>query len=37
MVTQFTTKDEETGMVLTRGQFTQMLFPDQDSKSEART
>jgi acyl dehydratase len=28
MVTEFTTKNEESGAVLTRGQFTQMLFPD---------
>jgi len=28
MVTEFITKDEDTGEVLTRGQFTQMLFPD---------
>lgn len=34
MVTQFTTKDEESGAVLTRGQFTQMLFPDQESVTE---
>jgi acyl dehydratase len=27
MVTQFETRDEETGAVLTRGQFTQMIFP----------
>ena len=28
MVTQFETRDEETGQVLVRGQFTQMLFPE---------
>jgi acyl dehydratase len=28
MVTQFETRDEETGTVLTRGQFTQMIFPE---------
>ncbi len=28
MVTQFTTTDEESGTVLMRGQFTQMIFPD---------
>ncbi len=28
MVTEFTTKDEDSGAVLTRGQLTQMLFPD---------
>jgi acyl dehydratase len=27
MVTQFETRDEETGEVLVRGQFTQMIFP----------
>ena len=27
MVTQFETRDEDTGAVLTRGQFTQMIFP----------
>ena len=27
MVTQFETRDEETGKVLVRGQFTQMIFP----------
>jgi acyl dehydratase len=27
MVTQFETRDEETGAVLVRGQFTQMIFP----------
>lgn len=27
MVTSFETRDEETGTVLTRGQFTQMIFP----------
>ena len=27
MVTQFETREEETGQVLVRGQFTQMLFP----------
>lgn len=31
MVTEFTTRDEDSGAVLARGQFTQMLFPDQDS------
>jgi acyl dehydratase len=28
MVTQFETRDEDTGAVLTRGQFTQMIFPE---------
>jgi acyl dehydratase len=28
MVTEFTTKNEENGAVLMRGQFTQMIFPD---------
>ena len=28
MVTEFTTRNEESGAVLTRGQFTQMIFPD---------
>ncbi len=28
MVTEFTTKDEESGVVLTRGQFTQMIAPE---------
>ena len=28
MVTEFETRDEETGTVLTRGQFTQMIFPE---------
>lgn len=28
MVTQFETREEETGTVLTRGQFTQMIFPE---------
>ena len=28
MVTQFETRDEETGTVLMRGQFTQMIFPE---------
>ena len=28
MVTQFETRDEETGTVLVRGQFTQMIFPE---------
>lgn len=28
MVTQFETRNEETGTVLTRGQFTQMIFPE---------
>ncbi len=28
MVTQFETRDEESGTVLTRGQFTQMIFPE---------
>lgn len=27
MVTQFETRDEDTGTVLTRGEFTQMIFP----------
>jgi acyl-coenzyme A thioesterase PaaI-like protein len=28
MVTQFETRDEESGTVLARGQFTQMIFPE---------
>lgn len=28
MVTEFETRDEESGAVLTRGQFTQMIFPE---------
>ena len=28
MVTQFETRDEDTGSVLTRGEFTQMIFPE---------
>jgi len=28
MVTQFETRDEETGTILVRGQFTQMIFPE---------
>ena len=28
MVTEFETRDEETGTALTRGQFTQMIFPE---------
>ena len=28
MVTQFETRDEDSGTVLTRGQFTQMIFPE---------
>jgi acyl dehydratase len=28
MVTEFETRDEETGAVLVRGQFTQMIFPE---------
>lgn len=28
MVTQFVTTEEDTGQVLVRGQFTQMIFPD---------
>jgi len=28
LVTQFETRDEETGTVYTRGQFTQMIFPE---------
>jgi len=28
MVTEFVTSDEDTGDVLLRGQFTQMIFPE---------
>lgn len=36
MVTEFTTRDEETGTVLVRGQFTQMLFPKSGVHEDAR-
>ena len=36
MVTEFVTRDEETGAVLTRGQFTQMLFPKSGVHEDAR-
>jgi len=36
MVTEFATRDEETGTVLTRGQFTQMLFPKSGVDEDAR-
>ena len=36
MVTEFATRDEETGTVLTRGQFTQMLFPKSGVHEDAR-
>ena len=34
MVTSFETREEETGIVLTRGQFTQMIFPESGVHSE---
>jgi acyl dehydratase len=36
MVTEFATRDEETGTVLVRGQFTQMLFPKSGIHEDAR-
>ena len=36
MVTAFETRDEETGTVLVRGQFTQMLFPKSGVHEDAR-
>ena len=36
MVTEFITRDEESGTVLTRGQFTQMLFPKSGVHEDAR-
>ncbi len=36
MVTQFETRDEESGTVLVRGQFTQMIFPAAGVHREAR-
>ena len=36
LVTEFVTRDEETGAVLTRGQFTQMLFPKSGVHEDAR-
>ncbi len=36
MVTEFTTCDEESGKVLVRGQFTQMLFPKSGVHEDAR-
>ncbi len=36
MVTEFTTRDEETGTALVRGQFTQMLFPKSGVHEDAR-
>lgn len=36
MVTEFATRDEETGTVLVRGQFTQMLFPKSGVHEDAR-
>ena len=36
MVTEFVTRDEESGTVLTRGQFTQMLFPKSGVHEDAR-
>jgi acyl dehydratase len=35
MVTQFETRDEETGRPLVRGQFTQMIFPESGAHREA--
>src|SRR5262245_47016105 len=34
MVTQFETRDEETGRPLVRGQFTQMIFPESGAPRE---
>lgn len=36
MVTEFTTRDEETGTALVRGQFTQMLFPKSGVHEHAK-
>jgi len=36
MVTAFDTRDEDTGTVLVRGQFTQMLFPKSGVHEDAR-
>lgn len=36
MVTEFATRDEETGAVLVRGQFTQMLFPKSGVHEHAK-
>jgi len=36
MVTEFTTRDEESGTVLVRGQFTQMLFPQSGVHEHAK-
>ena len=36
MVTEFATRDEETGTVLVRGQFTQMLFPKSGVHEHAK-
>ncbi len=36
MVTEFTTRDEETGTALVRGQFTQMLFPKSGVHDHAK-
>ena len=36
MVTEFATRDEETGKVLVRGQFTQMLFPKSGVHEHAK-
>ena len=36
MVTEFATRDEETGTLLVRGQFTQMLFPKSGVHENAR-
>jgi acyl dehydratase len=36
MVTEFVTRDEESGAVLTRGQFTQMIFPKSGVHEDAR-
>ncbi|HTE14628.1 MAG TPA: MaoC family dehydratase [Burkholderiales bacterium] len=36
MVTEFATRDEESGTVLVRGQFTQMLFPKSGVHEDAR-
>jgi len=35
MVTQFETRDEESGTVLVRGQFTQMIFPESGVHRES--
>jgi hypothetical protein len=36
MVTEFATRDEASGTVLVRGQFTQMLFPKSGVHEHAR-